>query len=364
MPVSFTTAAELVGLAAALASHSPLKPTKGWWEVFWDSMGVELEATLQARGLSHIAYTTNLPKGCVGKVTAALKVHLLQPGAGKSGSGQQGVGGIRRKRRRVLVGSRALHTGSSDVPQGDRSSVDSYSCSSSGGGDGNSSAWRSCVSSPEACCAGSSSSSGSSSIGSNSKTSGGSSSSSQWVPHPLAWVAMQEALQIVTNLQDVSCQQPSQPLAQPPQPPPQPSQPPAQPPSAGVVTARHAAVLLWACARLQRVPPWVLLWQLLLLVLTDVHALSPKHLTLVLWSLGRMVHLRGRHQVKCYKVTEPLALAVQWRLRVGLAGGREERRRLVRALRYLAAQHGSLMSLLLLHEDGEETGLVVASSLP
>jgi hypothetical protein len=77
-----------------------------------------------------------------------------------------------------------------------------------------------------------------------------------------------------------------------------------------------------------------------------------------------MVHMRGRHQVKCYKVIEPLALAVQWRLRVGLAGGGEERRRLEHALRYLASQHGSLMSLLLLREKDERQAMPSSEALP
>jgi hypothetical protein len=149
---------------------------------------------------------------------------------------------------------------------------------------------------------------------------------------------MVEALQIVTNLQGITQQQSAH------------SQLPAS-----TLTAPRACVLLWACARLSWRPPKVLLWQLLLLVLVDVHSLSPSNLAVVLWAVGHMLHKFGRGSVECFKLIQPLALVAQWRLLVGLAGGGRERARVRQALRYLASEDHRLMSLLMLHgEDAQQ----------
>jgi hypothetical protein len=143
---------------------------------------------------------------------------------------------------------------------------------------------------------------------------------------------MAEALQTITNLQGISQGQIQQGQL---------------PPS--TLTGLRACVLLWASIRLKWRPPKVLLWQLLLVVVTDVHSLGPNDLAVALWAVARMLHRFGRSQVECFKLTKPLALAAQWRLMVGLAGDHQERRRVAKALRYLASEEDRLMSLLLLH---------------
>jgi hypothetical protein len=60
-----------------------------------------------------------------------------------------------------------------------------------------------------------------------------------------------------------------------------------------------------------------------------------------------MCHRYGRRQVECFKLILPLALAAQWRLLMGLAGGREEHERVRQALGYLASEDGRIMAVLL-----------------
>jgi hypothetical protein len=129
---------------------------------------------------------------------------------------------------------------------------------------------------------------------------------------------------------------------------------------ADLLTAQHAVLVLWACARLHRKPPALLLWQLLLLVLADVHTLSTGQLTGVMWSLGRLLQHHGRARVRCYALVMRVVMVAQWRLLVGLVGSsggsggsssdQQQRQRVCRytaALRFAAA-HGRLMHLLLL----------------
>lgn len=145
---------------------------------------------------------------------------------------------------------------------------------------------------------------------------------------------MVEALQVVTNLHEVM-QQHAQHNQQPP----------------CTMTASRACALLWAGVKLKVRPPLPLLFQLLLVVLAEVHILSPTDLAMALWAVAHMLHTFGRRQVECFKLIQPLALVAQWRMLVGLAGSGRERVLVRKALRYLAAQDDRLMSLLLLHGE-------------
>jgi hypothetical protein len=304
-----------------MAAFRPVKPTPQWWEAFWDSAGAELEAAIAARGLDHITHTRNLPKGNISIAAAPLKARAKWHGLAVAPE-------QRRRRRREALQRRQ----EAQQRRQDRTKAGTGSSGSSSSVPGSSGSY-----SPDGGNSSSSSSSVPGSSGSYSPDGGtsNSSSSSEWTQHPLAWVAMAEALQAVTNLQGISQKHIQQGQL---------------PPS--TLTAPRACVLLWACIRLKWRPPKVLLWQLLLLVLTDVHSLGPNNLAVALWAVGHMLHRYGRGRVECYKLIKPLALAAQWRVVVGLAGGRQECSRVGRALRYLASEEDRLMSLLLLHREG------------
>lgn len=262
-------AAELVLLLTRIASFRPIKPSPEWWEVYWDSMGVEIEATITARGLYRIASRRKLPHGNITRAAAPLKA------------------AYKRHMRRLQAMSQLQHQG----PQ-----------QSSG-------------------------------RNSNRGVSRSRSSSRQWQPHPLSWLAMSESLQVVTNLQGVVQQEPC---------------------GAGVTSIR-AAVLLWASARLKRMPPKVLLWQLVLLVLVDVHSLPSTYLSMTLWSVAHLLHRFGQDQVQCFRVVQPLTQVALWRLLVGCCGGsRQERRWLAAALRYLGTENPQLLSLRMLKRRTRE----------
>jgi len=254
-------------LLSRIASFRPIKPSPEWWEVYWDSMGVEIEATITARGLYRVASRRKLPHGNITRAAAPLKA------------------AVKRRRRHLQVMAQLQHQG----PQ-----------QSSG----------------------------------RNRSSSSSSRSRQWQPHPLSWLAMSESLQIVTNLQGVVQQEPC----------------------GGVgVTSVRAAVLLWASARLKRMPPKVLLWQLLLLVLVDVHSLPSTYLSMALWSVAHLLHRFGQDQVQCFRVVQPLAHVALWRLLVGCSGGSsQERRFLAGALHYLGTENPQLLSLRMLKRQTRE----------
>lgn len=310
-------AAELVHLLGTIASLKPTKPPSGWWEVFWDSMGVELEAALAARGLTHIADTRKLPKGSVSIAAGVLKNKAQQ---------QARAAAATRRRQQQQLARQQLSQQQEEPGSCDgTTAADGVLSAAAAGSIGSSTNTPSWDASGWQQSAATHSSDGSSSSG--------------WHPDPFAWLYMQEALQIVTNLQDVTRQHGHGMDAA----------------ASSSLTVQRAAVLLWASARLKRMPPKPLLWQLLLLVLTDVHALSPDHLAVALWATAHLRRTFGTDQVECFRLIQPLALAAQWRLLVGLAGSRcsvnkQQRRRVAVALRYLASQSSGLMSIMLLHE--------------
>jgi hypothetical protein len=323
-------------LLSTLASFRPVKPTAQWWTTYWDTLGVELEAAVAARGLSRVAHTRNLPKGRISIAAGPLKVQAKQ-------RGREMVQARRQQRMREL--------GVLDCTA-EASSTTAASDGSTGG------------------AAGSKVEGVGQAVDSSSSSDNGA-----WQPHPLSWLLMMEALQIVTNLQGLAQQSQSQrqqqqqhvecsqqksaqkQLDKPSQhhhqqqqqqpPPPQQQQQHCDDLDPSLVNGSRTAVLLWACVRLKRMPPKPLLWQLLLLVLADVHSISPSHLSVCLWAVGHMCHRYGRRQVECFKLILPLALAAQWRLLMGLAGDREEHERVRKALGYLASEDGRIMAVLL-----------------
>jgi hypothetical protein len=124
--------------------------------------------------------------------------------------------------------------------------------------------------------------------------------SSTWLASP--WLHITEALQVVANLHAKRLTVSS-------------------PHSRALVTPRLAVQLLWACARLNHCPPQAQLWQLLLLLLANVHALPSRQLTCVAWSLGRLLERHEPKRLRCFALVKRLALVAQWRLLAGLAPG-------------------------------------------
>lgn len=259
-------------------------PTYQWWEDFWGHSGVEIESAVAAKGLSHIAHTRNLPKHNISMLAGSFKRMQQTPCLQHWPEPQQ------QQHKKHLV---------ADM----EASAEHWFVS-------------------------------------DSSNSSSSNSSRSWHTHPLAELHMAEALQIVTNLQDVAKQH-AQCRAT------------AHLDTEGyqVMSAPRAAALLWASARLQRMPPKVLLWQLLLLILIDVHSLNPRYLTAVLQAIGGLQQRFGKRQVECFRVIKPIVLAVQWRLLVGLAGTTpREQQQVMKSLRFAASQNGQLMSIMLLHK--------------
>jgi hypothetical protein len=114
-----------------------------------------------------------------------------------------------------------------------------------------------------------------------------------------------------------------------------------------LVGPQSALLLLWAAAKLKLTVPKKALWQLLLLVVTDMHCYSPAQLATVMQALGVMLAEHGHDAVQCHALLKLLAVSAQWRLHKGFAGVGEVRRRYVRALKFMAHE-ANVSSLLVL----------------
>jgi hypothetical protein len=114
-----------------------------------------------------------------------------------------------------------------------------------------------------------------------------------------------------------------------------------------LVGPQSALLLLWAAAKLKLTVPKKALWQLLLLVVTDMHCYSPQQLATVMQTLGVMLADHGHDAVQCHTLLKLLAVSAQWRLHKGFAGAGEVRRRYVRALKFMAHE-ANVSSLLVL----------------
>jgi hypothetical protein len=114
-----------------------------------------------------------------------------------------------------------------------------------------------------------------------------------------------------------------------------------------LVGPQTALLLLWAAAKLKLTVPKKALWQLLLLVVTDMHCYSPMQLATVMQTLGVMLAEHGHDAVQCHALLKLLTVSAQWRLHKGFAGDGEVRRRYVRALKFMAHE-ANASSLLVL----------------
>lgn len=123
---------------------------------------------------------------------------------------------------------------------------------------------------------------------------------------------------------------------------------PVNPDAQRVLVNPHSAMLLlWAAAKLKLLMPKKALWQLLLLVLLDVHCYSPMQLGTVMQTIGVLLATHGHDVVQCHTVLKLLTVAAQWRLHVGLAGEGAVRRRYIRALKFMAYEANASPLLML-----------------
>lgn len=108
-----------------------------------------------------------------------------------------------------------------------------------------------------------------------------------------------------------------------------------------LVNPQSTVMLLWACAKLKRLPRKKVLWQLLLLMLVELHEYTPQQLTGVMWSAAKLVTQYGKHMGPCRRVLKLLVVGAQWRLHTGLAGDDDAvQMKYVSALRFLAGVVG------------------------
>jgi hypothetical protein len=290
---------ELAQLLVAAAAMQPLRPHKGWWLSYWRHVGEALDATFEARRLQR-------------------KGQLVRRACSSSNSSS------------VVQASADIAVNS--VARSIRGSSSSSSAPS------NSSADRMAQLRARLLKAGSSSSSNRSIMSSRSalrrrrqraSTAARERALLRINPWPVIHRYMQQYTKVVAA---------AAPL-----------------PAGGVRNGqRHALVgpqsallLLWAAAKLKLTVPKKALWQLLLLVVTDMHCYSPAQLATVMQALGVMLAEHGHDAVQCHALLKLLAVSAQWRLHKGFAGVGEVRRRYVRALKFMAHE-ANVSSLLVL----------------
>lgn len=103
-----------------------------------------------------------------------------------------------------------------------------------------------------------------------------------------------------------------------------------------LLNPQSTVMLLWSCARLRRLPFKGVLWQLLLLVLIQLHNYTPEQLTGVMWSVSMLFERYDMHMMHCRRVSKLLVVGAQWRFHTSMAGEGVVQKNYVSALRFLA----------------------------